>query len=222
MTLPEMFDTALSTRTAIQPPRSVAQVKPKVTEAVSDFEMRQEIYSENATDSRVDALASDLGVSSASLRALGIGWCVTEDCWTFPEFNGRQQLCGIVRRFRSGEKRSCKGGHRGLTLPHGWNQNDGPLYICEGQSDVAAAISNGMNAIGRPGLKAGLGDLVELLQADSRHLIVVADNDSETKGHKGATELATHLGLHLKRKIQVMAPPVEFKDLRQLLTGRVS
>jgi hypothetical protein len=115
MTLTEMFDTALSTRTAIQPARSVAQVKPKVTESVSDFEVRQEIYSRNATDSVVDALASDLGVSPASLRALRIGWCVTEDCWTFPEFNGRQQLCGIVRRFRSGAKRSCKGGHRGLS-----------------------------------------------------------------------------------------------------------
>jgi hypothetical protein len=218
MTLTEMFDTALSTRTAIQPPRKRADSISRCTNNVPEFEERQRIYVASANDDRVKELAEHLKVSSASLRALGIGWCVTDNCWTFPEYNGEQQICGIVRRFKTGDKRSMKGGHRGLTLPSDWNESDGPLYICEGQSDVAAAISHGMRAIGRPGISAGLGDLATLLRQESGKLIMLADNDKFDENRSKAKRLAKKLADTLQRPVGLMAPPPDYKDLREFLT----
>ena len=110
-----------------------------------------------------------------------------------------------------------KRGHRGLTLPQGWKKASGHLHICEGQSDVAAAISSGMRAIGRPGISAGFGDLVALLQGRQDELIVVADNDPEGQGLLGANKLAKKLADSLQQYVTVMVPPARFKDLRQFL-----
>lgn len=218
MTISEMFDTALSTRSAIQPPRKRAGSISRCTKSVPEFEERQRIYVASANDDRVKELAEHLKVSVESLRAIGIGWCVTDNCWTFPEYNGEQQICGIVRRLKKGDKRSIKGGHRGLTLPEGWKESGEPLYICEGQSDVAAAISKGMRAIGRPGISAGLGDLATLLRQESGKLIVLADNDPHDENRSKAKVMAKKLADTLQRPVELMAPPSGYKDLRELLT----
>ena len=243
MTTSEMFDTAPSVRSAILPPRKRPRLEPQITESVPAFEERQAILSSSATDSRVNNLASILEVSPNSLRALGIGWCVKDSCWTFPEYNGQQQICGILRRFQTGEKIAMKGSHRGLTLPQGWQEGDEKLYICEGQSDVAAAVSHNIRAIGRPGLKSGFRDLAVLLKDELGEIIMVADNskkesgrteatqkdepseinmvadnDEEESGRIGATQLAKQLSDALKKPIRVVAPPKQFKDLRDYLT----
>lgn len=218
MTMNEMFDTALSTRSAIQPPRRRSGFITRVTESVPGLGDRQAIYTRSANDARVGELAEQLNVSAESLRAIGIGWCVSDNCWTFPEYNGEQQICGIVRRFKTGAKRSMNGGHRGLTLPQDWQIGCKPLYICEGQSDVAAAISKGMRAIGRPGISAGLGDLATLLRRESGKLIVVADNDHHDEKRFCAKALAKKLAGTLQRPVNLIAPPSGYKDLREFLT----
>ena len=136
-----------------------------------------------------------------------------------------------------------KGSHRGLTLPQGWQEGEGELYICEGQSDVAAAVSHNIRAIGRPGLKSGFRDLAVLLKDEPGEIIMVADNskkesgrteatqkdeaseinmvadnDEEESGRIGATQLAKQLCDALKKPIRVVAPPKQFKDLRDCLT----
>lgn len=218
MTTAEMFDTALSVHAAVLPPRRSSNLVPAPTVADPNWAERQALFQRQATAPRIRQLASQLAVSPKSLRSIGIGWCVSDGCWTFPEYNGLQQICGIVRRFPSGDKRSMRGGHRGLTLPRDWQEGGGPLHICEGQSDVAAALSADMRAIGRPGIQGGFRDLVALLKAEKSELIVVADNDAEGQGREGAKELAIRLSRSLRRKVDVKAPPARFKDLREFLT----
>ncbi len=80
-----------------------------------NFAEQQEMFRDNALPGMVDVLAGQLGVSRESLYRLGIGWTITESCWTFPERDADGKIIGIVRRFLNGEKFCVKGSKRGLT-----------------------------------------------------------------------------------------------------------
>ena len=220
MMMSEMFESAPSPRSAILPPRRPSNRNPEATPADSSWAKKQILFRQQANPSRVQQLADQLGVTAASLESIGVGWRNRENCWTFPERNGKREICGIVRRFPNGDKYAFKGGHRGLTLPSNWDQSDHPLHVCEGASDVATAISIGMRAIGRPGLKSGFCDLAVLLKDEQAELVMVADNDAEGAGRTGAEQLAKRLSNTLRKLIQVMAPPTQFKDLREYLTEK--
>ncbi len=215
MMMSEMFESAPSPRSAILPPRRPRNRNPEATPADSSWAKKQILFRQQANPSRVQQLADQLGVTAASLESIGVGWCDREKCWTLPERNGKQEICGIVRRFPNGDKYAFKGGHRGLTLPSNWDQSDCQLHVCEGASDVAAAISNGMRAIGRPGLKSGFCDLAVLLKGEQADIVIVADNDTKGVGQAGAEDVANKLTKALKRPVKVMAPPKQFKDLRE-------
>lgn len=216
----EMFESAPSTRSAILPPRRRNNGVPKLKTADPSWTQKQALFCSHDNRPRVEELANKLSVTTASLESIGIGWCNNEKYWTFPERNGEQKICGIVRRFLNGDKYAFKGGHRGLTLPIGWDQSNQPLHICEGASDVAAAISSDMRAIGRPGLSSGFDDLAILLKDESSEIVVVADNDTEGAGRAGAEKLSERLSNTLKKTIRVMAPPKQYKDLREFLTEK--
>ena len=81
----------------------------------TDFAELQEMYRSNVFPAMVKTLAEQLGVGSDSLLKLGIGWKITESCWTFPERDADGQIIGIVRRFLDGKKLCEKGSKRGLT-----------------------------------------------------------------------------------------------------------
>jgi len=220
MMVSEMFESAPSTRSAVLPPRRPRNIIPEATAADPSWALKQSSFELQADDTRLEQLASHLSVTVESLLSIGAGWCDCESCWTFPERNGKQEICGIVRRFPNGEKYAFKGGHRGLTLPLGWDKSDDPLHICEGASDVAAAVSVGMRAIGRPGLKSGFNDLAVLLKDEQAEIVMVADNDAEGAGRDGAEKLAHRLSNFLKRPIKLMAPPKQYNDLREFLTEK--
>jgi len=177
------------------------------------------IYRSTGCQDRVKQLAELLQVSDRSLEAIGVGWCEDDRCWIFPENNGHSQICGLVKRFPDGRKLAFTGSKRGLTLPAGWQEAQGPLFICEGATDVAAAISHGMRAIGRPAAYSGLTDLAWLLRGFPDKIIVVSDNDPHAAGLKGADRLAKELADSLGKPIEVQRPLQEYKDLRQMLTA---
>jgi hypothetical protein len=218
MLVSEMFESAPSTRSAVLPPRRPRNVVPQATAADPSWAAKQALFCSHDSRPQVKQLADELSVTTPSLELIGTGWCISEKCWTFPERNGKQEICGILRRFSNGEKYAFKGGQRGLTLPSGWDESDAPLLICEGASDVAAAVSVGKRAIGRPGLKNGFNDLAILLKDQQAEIVMVADNDTEGVGRSGAKKLADRLSNFLKRPIDVMAPPKQYKDLREYLT----
>ena len=221
MMVSEMFESAPSTRSAVLPPRRIKDFAPKELKPVTRcWDGFQEHFQNQANAQLLEQLAQQLLVSVESLRSIGVGWCRQQSCWTFPEWNGEKVICGFLRRFAHGKKLSLKGGSRGLTLPSGWCQSDQRLHICEGASDVAAAVDSGMRAIGRPGLKSGFDDLAVLLKEESAEIVVVADNDSEGAGRTGAEKLAQRLSNALQKPIKVMAPPKKYKDLRECLTEK--
>lgn len=158
----EMFTTTPSIKRAILPPRQPCNIEPSPTSADPVWESKQIELCDPIHSHKIQDLAEQLGVTFDSLYAIGVGWCMSINCWTFPERNGKREICGIVRRFNDGTKRAFAGGHRGLTLPKGFDEAEGTLYICEGASDVAAALSDGMRAIGRPAAHSGFDDLAVL------------------------------------------------------------
>ena len=189
----EMFTTTPSIKRAILPPRQPCNIEPSPTSADPVWESKQIELCDPIHSHKIQDLAEQLGVTCDSLNAIGVGWCMSNDCWTFPERNGKREICGIVRRFNDGTKRAFAGGHRGLTLPKGFDEAEGTLYICEGASDVSAALSHGMRAIGRPAAHSGFDDLAVLLREFPDEIMVVADNDESGTGTQGAERLARQL-----------------------------
>ena len=213
----EMFTTTPSIKRAILPPRQPCNIEPSPTSADPVWESKQIELCDPIHSHKIQDLAEQLGVTCDSLNAIGVGWCMSNDCWTFPERNGKREICGIVRRFNDGTKRAFAGGHRGLTLPKGFDEAEGTLYICEGASDVSAALSHGMRAIGRPAAHSGFDDLAVLLREFPDEIMVVADNDESGTGTQGAERLARQLSNSLQKRIDVSSPPAGYKDLRQWL-----
>ena len=223
MLVSEMFESAPSTRSAVLPPRRIKDLAPKELKPVTRcWDGFQEHFQTQADAQCLGQLAQQLLVTIESLRSIGVGYCRQQSCWTFPERNGEKVICGFLRRFAHGSKYGLKGGQRGLTLPSGWDQSDQPLHICEGASDVAAAVDSGMRAIGRPGLCTGFDDLAVLLKDEPAEIVVVADNDAEGAGRTGAEKLARRLSNALQQPIKVMAPPKQYKDLREFLTEKTT
>lgn len=171
-------------------------------------------------------LAESLGVSVASLQALGVGFSPDEDAWTFPERTADGEVCGINRRFQDGSKKMMAGHKRGLIFADDWEKFPGPALILEGPSDTAGAITLGACAIGRPAAivpKAVLPELVTMLASlpKDRGIIVVGENDAKDDGawpgKDGAIRTARELTEALGRPVAWALPPEGSKDLRHWL-----
>lgn len=83
------------------------------------------------------------------------------------------------------------------------------LYITEGASDTAAALSLGLVAIGRSSCTSGTPLIKELLaRLRPSSLAIIADNDAP--GLAGARALSQELG-----NARIITPPKGYKDLRE-------
>ena len=141
--------------------------------------------------SRLPHLAVALGVSTESLEALGVGYGELQGswCWSFCERNAAGLTVGISRRLVDGGKRSAKGSRRGLTYADDWDARPGPILIVEGGSDVAACLTMGRAAIGRPSCVGTCGTgLAQLISRQGRNayrdVIVIGERDRrEVGGH---------------------------------------
>jgi hypothetical protein len=180
------------------------------------------------------ALARQLGVSRDALTDLDVGFRedLTKDedgdwvgtgTWvsTWPEYDGQERLIGILRRYWDGEKRRIRGSKSGLTIPGAWRKMEGPIYIVEGGSDVAAALTVGMCAIGRPSAAGGARYLAELLKDDTREVIVLGESDLKADGlwPGDPGPFAAKLSRSLGRKVRAKLPPKSCKDLREWVSG---
>jgi replicative DNA helicase len=189
--------------------------RPKV-----DWQALAEQYAAALTPARNRDLAAALGLPVEAIDAVDlVGWKADEECWTFPEWNGAGAIVGISRRYSSGEKKAMQGGGRGLTIPRGWRDKDGPLFLVEGPSDVLALSLCGLAAIGRPSNVGGLDQLGELLSSYSGKVIVVGENDQKPSGkwpgREGAEATTKRLAARLKGSGVTWAmPPAGVKDCR--------
>jgi hypothetical protein len=186
------------------------------TTANPDFKRLAEHFRSQITGSILAELAEQLGVTVASLQAIGVGWDTELECWTFPERNGNGEVCGIVNRFKSGEKRATPGSKRGLTIPTSWEPSSGVLHICEGASDAAAVLSQGKKAVAIPS-KSFRGDDLRILLSNRPGITVavVADNDRADLNHTGARHFAQTLKADLGCPVKLIKLSREFKDVRE-------
>lgn len=204
-----------------------------------DWTPFQDRFEAQASDSRVSQLAAVLGVSSASLRSLrvgyatqadidnhlGLGYPVAQsDSWTFPMRDAAGRIIGInTRPVGEGSKRTMRGGKLGLFFPDDILDRQGVIWLVEGASDAAAALTAGYPAVGRPSAKAGktvVSMIADLLKG--REVVAVGENDRKKNGkwpgREGAVALARDLGRAWKCEPPMLAmPPAGTKDTRDWL-----
>lgn len=175
-----------------------------------DFAELARRYQGQLTRDRLGALAQSLGISPRSLQRLRGGW--DGRAYTFPMSDAAGKVVGIRRRFPNGGKASVKGGKTGLFIPTDLG-SDGPLLICEGPTDTAAALDLGFDAVGRPNCNS-LVEMTAKVAKGQTDIVIVADRDAV--GIAGATKLANTVAMHCP-SVRILQPPDGIKDLRQWL-----
>lgn len=174
-------------------------------EAPVDFQRMWKRWIDKTDHYHLDGFAMSLGVDTDSLRSLGCAW--SGSAWAFPMRNAENKVIGIRLRSETG-KWAVKGSKQGLFIPDVRTQRT--LYILEGPTDTAAALSLGLFAIGRPscmGCEDMILDFVRL-RSISR-VVLITDND--TPGLRGAYSLQNRLPV----LNCVYSPPC--KDLREFV-----
>ena len=172
----------------------------------ADLGWLQPRYADALTQTRAAELADRWGTSVDTLRAIGCGW--DGAAWTFPMHQGAR-IVGFRRRLLDGGKVCRTGSRLGLMLPAGRTAPRGSLFVVEGESDLAASLDLGLDAVARPGCRV-CEDLVVPL-AKGRDAVIVADADAP--GMEGASSLRLRL-LKIARSVVIVRPPGRHKDLR--------
>ena len=188
------------------------------SEPSKDFFSLARQYQHNLTDLTV--LSKDLGISVESLKRLEVGWDGRN--YTFPMRNGNDRIVGIRLR-RNGSKYCVTGSQTALFWPDGVTvDSKQPLWICEGESDCAALLDLGFDAIGRPSCNGGINDIKTILARYNRDVIVTTDNDKAVTrpdgsgyrpGQDGALRLAEVIK-PLVRSVECVLPAVG-NDIRE-------
>ena len=153
----------------------------------------------------IDNLAATLGVTRFSLVTLGASWAHERNAWAFPMHNGYRDIIGIRLRTNEGKKFAVTGSRQGVFIPE--VVPDSILWILEGPTDTAAALSLDLFAIGRPSC-LGAEDHINDFIRDNRVKRVVVCADQDDPGQKGAEKLQSTL----KALSIVYTPP--HKDMR--------
>ncbi|MCA9311172.1 MAG: hypothetical protein KDA21_08200, partial [Phycisphaerales bacterium] len=168
-------------------------------------------------EERLNALTRDLGVTAAALRRIQVGW--NGKSYTFPERDGAGAVIGIATRDMTGKKRTAKGSRRGLVIPLGFAELPDPVVVAEGPTDVAALLTMGITAVGRPSARAGCTALSEALK--DRTVIFMGENDRKADGRwpgrEGAEAVACKLSEVWKQPVTWALPPEGAKDVRDFL-----
>jgi hypothetical protein len=186
---------------------------------------------ENGCNARErELLAYLLGVDAEALRQLQIGWASETkeepEHWLFPERDGSGVITGLLRRYPNGEKKRMFGSRSGLVFdpaaPFGEAE---VLLIVEGPTDVAAALTMGLQAVGRPNNLGGWELLAPLIRqrAQTRGTLCVTLGENDQKedgrwpGKDGAVHSAGQLMRLLRRGMPWCMPPEGVKDLLEWL-----
>lgn len=188
----------------------------------------------NATE-HVERLAELLGVKVAALEAMSFGWDSTSRSWTTPHRNAAGEITGVSLRFSEAwtdaegtvrTKSSMPGTKAGLFYdPASWSRGNGPVFLVEGASDVAALYSMDVAAVGRPSNVGGVERLAELLSGFDveRPVVVVGERDQKSDGswpgRHGAQTTARQLAGRLGRRVGWAFPPDDAKDSRGWLNA---
>lgn len=154
--------------------------------------------------------ANKLGIEAMALHFLGCAWSDANSAYAFPMKDENHQVIGIRLRNLNGDKWSIKGSRAGLFIPEIDFKVCDQLFINEGPTDCAAALSLECFTIGRPsclGSEQQINAFVKKYRI--KKVIIISDNDSP--GFKGAVKLQSSLNV----PSLIWKTPV--KDLRQFV-----
>lgn len=187
-------------------------------------------------------LAKTLGVSEAALVELkvGRGWddyrSLPYSSW--PERDAAGKVVGIVRRYRSGDKKTMQFSSHGLYYATNFlRMRRGPVFLPEGGSDTAAMLGVGLNVVGRPSNLGGVDQLAAMLATCRNEVVVLGERDEKPDkrgehdscpstclgclrcwpGMVGAKETAARLKKHLRQRVRWAMLPPSAKDVRAWL-----
>lgn len=189
----------------------VAPVKKAIEEKPIDAQGMWQRWFEQTDYQHLDGLGMSLGVDTDCLKAIGCAWS-TFGAWAFPMKTPDGKVIGIRLRNDKGDKWAVKGSKAGLFIPDEYSYYipDRVLYLVEGPTDLAAAMTIGLRAIGRA---ACVGQENFILQYISQHkvdrLVIVTDNDDP--GLRGAEKLQGMLSI----LSCIWIPPT--KDIREFV-----
>jgi hypothetical protein len=176
-------------------------------------------------------LASMLGVSVTSLQQLEVGYEPQtserdSEHWLFPERDCVGKVIGLTRRYATGRKLQLPGSHRGLTFDPSQNWSE-IVLVPEGASDVAAALTMGLCAVGRPNNLGGvelLGALLWPAQKAGVVIVVMAERDEKPDGRwpglDGAIRTAQRLADAWDQPVGYALPGDDQKDIRSWLVAQ--
>jgi len=184
--------------------------RPAIPETSMDARGVWQRWFDRTEDSRRRGLAESLGVDADCLKAIGCAWS-PNNAFAFPMRDAGGNVIGIRLRNEQGEKWAVKGSKSGLFIPSEYSCfADGNLYLVEGPTDLAAAMTIGLRGIGRP---ACLGQenliLAYLRRNQIERLVIVTDNDEP--GLRGAEKLQAMLSI----LSCIWVPPA--KDMREFV-----
>lgn len=187
-----------------------------------DWAARAVEFAKDLGPTTAEAWAELLGLppveGAAALRALGCGRMVDGSTgWaTFPMRDGQGRGIGIRRRrMRDGRKLTIKGGHEGLFIPGG-AEDEQLIYVLEGPTDTAAALValRRPATIGRPSCSGGTTHLEEWIKCHRTSTVVLVP-DADVPGIAGARACAVRL-CRSHKDVRLASPPPA-KDLRAFL-----
>lgn len=163
-------------------------------------------------------LGETLGVAPSAVERLGCVPDFSAKGWAWPMRDGDGKIIGIRYRNNDGKKWAAKDSKNGLFYPEDIAKTK-RLVICEGPTDTAAAMTIGLNAVGRFSCSGG-ADMLNVLirRLWVTEVVIVSDNDGEKQtpqgrvfepGLDGALRLAKDLSVRCK---VVLMPS---KDIRK-------
>ena len=167
-------------------------------------------------------LERELGLPKAMLEMHDVRWDSHANAAAFPMRNADGEVTGIrYRQLATGRKWALKGSKDGLFYIPEYIPITDEIVVCEGPTDMLAAASVGLNAVGRSSCMTGAAHLREFVRAHRvRHVSIIGDNDKPhdrpdgswwRPGLDGAAKLARDL--HVSARI--VLPPPHIKDTRE-------
>lgn len=159
----------------------VSRTIPVEEPTINAAALAREFY-DKVDESALEKEASNLGVSTAALEFLGIGWAREHKAWSFPMCDGTGKTIGIRLRGKDGGKWAIRGSRSGLFIPS-LLTGDGPLFLVEGPTDTAALIDLDLDVIGRPSCNGGGLYLQDFLRQSPRDVVIVEDADDKFGGN---------------------------------------
>lgn len=192
--------------------RCVPPVKKAIEDKPIDAQAMWQRWFDRTEFHRLDGFGMSLGVDTDCLRAIGCAWS-TSNAWAFPMREPSGKVIGIRLRNENGDKWAVKGSKSGLFIPGDYSYvADRVLYMVEGPTDLAAAMTIGLRAFGRA---ACVGQESFILQYIARQkierLVIVTDNDDP--GLRGAEKLQSMLSI----LSCIWIPPC--KDIREFVNA---